>query len=69
MQINAAAGLRIMTLHDGCKRLLVDAGAIHVLLPLLATPVNPVRWSIRQARFWRTELLLESTQGDMMCFL
>ena len=50
-QINAAAGLRIMTLHDDCKRQLADMGAIPVLLPLLATPLNPVRWSIRQVPY------------------
>lgn len=58
VQVNAAAGLRIMTLHDECKRQLVDLGAIPVLLPLLGTSLNPVRWSVRQARHRDAELVL-----------
>ena len=39
---------RMMSLHDGCKHGLVDSGGIAILLPLLASKVDHVRWCVRQ---------------------
>lgn len=39
---------RMMSLHDGCKQGIVDSGGTSVLLPLLASKVDHVRWCARQ---------------------
>ncbi|BDA44496.1 hypothetical protein COCOBI_05-6830 [Coccomyxa sp. Obi] len=47
-QINACSCLKMMSLHDDCKQGIVDSGGIPILLPLLASKVDHVRWSARQ---------------------